>query len=498
MQARFGNSEHLTQKKCFSIITRKDSPCESCPVIKSLKDKKVHTCDVKTMVTPSGKIKYFKITATPILNKDGEVENVLESFVDITEKRKRRMKHRIRSVEARRLNEEISKLVENFKKIENRHSARLKLATKELDTIYKLGNRIISSLDVKEILKSIVETVPELLRMSGCVVRIFEGSRKKLILEAASGVSKSFKQSARILPAGEGISGIVANMKKPMVIKDISKDARIKYHGECLRESMHSLLAVPIIFKNTVLGVIIAFSRKIKNFKASEVNLLSTFAAHVAIALNNAMMYEKVHLNYYNTIMTLVKTIEARDPYTCGHSERVTGYALKLAHKLNLSKEEIDILMYSGKLHDIGKIAIPDFILRKKSKLTPTEWAEIESHPVIGSEMIVHLSFLKDCIPLIRHHHERYDGNGYPDKLRENNIPFLARILSIADAFDAMTSERPYRRSLTLEQAKEEIKFNSKTQFDPDLAEVFLSIIEESSDVQIINNGSCVKFDIAS
>ena len=144
-------------------------------------------------------------------------------------------------------------------------------------------------------------------------------------------------------------------------------------------------------------------------------------------------------------ILALIRAVEARDAYTRGHSERVTAYAAKIAKRLKLDADSRELLLYAGKLHDIGKIAIPDLILNKKSALNADERAAIEAHPAKGVEMINSLKFLKRCFPLIRHHHERYDGNGYPDRLRGDQIPFLARILSVADAFDAMTSERPTR-----------------------------------------------------
>lgn len=373
------------------------------------------------------------------------------------------------------------------KKPTNRHSEKLRLAHEELKTIYEFGNRLISSLDVNEVLCSIVKIVPKLLRVSGCIVGTVDETKTILRLEATSGVSSRFQKEVRLISIGEGISGTVAKTGIPIAISDLSKDKRVKYRKECAREGMRSLLATPITFKTKVLGVIIAFSKKVKHFNGSEINLLSTFAAHVAIALNNAMLYDKVHLSYYSTIATLVKTMEARDPYTCGHSERVTNYAIKIAKEIKLCEDDIELLLYAGKLHDVGKIATPDFILKKTSALTADERVEIEAHPVKGIEMIAALKFLRKCFPLIRHHHERYDGKGYPDNLKGGEIPFLARILSIADAFDAMTSKRPYRRGLKIDEAVEEIKRNSETQFDPQLAKLFISILQEQPDFKIPN-----------
>ncbi len=363
-------------------------------------------------------------------------------------------------------------------KAESSQSAGLKLANEQLETISHIGNKLISSLNFEDVLNTIVRSVPKFLGASGCVVRIVDKEGKNLRLEAAYGVSDEFKRSVDLLPVGEGVSGSAMSARLSIALCEISTDRRVKFHRECVNEGIRSLLAVPILYKKGVLGVIVAFSRKKRCFGRSEKDLLSTFAAHAAIALKNAILHENIHLSYYNTISALVKTIEARDPYTCGHSERVTNYAIKIARKISLGRDAIESLLYGGKLHDIGKIAIPDFILKKKSRLNALEISAIQDHPARGIEMVANLQFLKGCFPVILHHHERYDGAGYPDGLQGDDIPLLARILSVADAFDAMTSERPYRKSFAVEDAVDEI---SKTQFDPELSKVFIALLRESN-----------------
>lgn len=383
------------------------------------------------------------------------------------------------------------------KRVKQRHISNLKLAKEQLDTISKIGNKLTSTLDAGEILHSIVRSVPKFLKASGCVVRIIEDNKVSLRLEAAFGVSDIFRERVSILPIGEGISAHVIRKKQAVVIPEIESDRRFKFHVECLREGMQSLMAVPIIYKKDVLGVIAAFSRRKRKFGKPEIDLLSTFAVHAAIALNNAMLHKNIHLSYYSTISALVKTIEARDPYTCGHSERVTNYAIKIAKKINLGRSAIETLLYGGKLHDIGKIAIPDFILNKKTSLNEFEMSAIQDHPVRGIEMVTNLRFLKKCFPVILHHHERYDGRGYPDGLRGKDIPLLARILSVADAFDAMTSERPYRRSFDIDDAVDEIKKNSSTQFDPKLSKIFIELLRESN-LQLLSKRRAPAIPLAS
>ena len=205
---------------------------------------------------------------------------------------------------------------------------------------------------------------------------------------------------------------------------------------------------------------------------------MKVFASQVAIALQEARHYEDIHKNYFDTMHALVLAEETRDPYTRGHTERVTKYAISIGRSLNLSLSELEVLRYAGEVHDIGKISIPDFILGKPGKLTPAERAMIELHPVRGAELLEPLEFLKPALPAVRHHHERYDGTGYPDGLEKEKIPLLARILACADAFDAMTSDRPYRRrKLTTEEALAEIKNNVGSQFDPRVAHSFIHLL---------------------
>lgn len=196
------------------------------------------------------------------------------------------------------------------------------------------------------------------------------------------------------------------------------------------------------------------------------------------INLELANTYDKLEKAYLDSIETLRYTVEAKDPYTRGHSDRVAEYSVLIGQKLNLCEEDLKTLRVGGLFHDIGKIGIPDSILLKDSKLTDDEYSEIKNHPSIGAHILCNAEVFKDIIPIVKHHHERYDGRGYPGKLQGEDIPYFARISAIADAFDAMTSKRTYRNSLPIEIVREEIEKNLGTQFDPQLGRIFLDIID--------------------
>lgn len=192
--------------------------------------------------------------------------------------------------------------------------------------------------------------------------------------------------------------------------------------------------------------------------------------------------YEKLEKAYLDSIQTLRYTVEAKDPYTRGHSDRVSEFSVLIGENLNMSEEDLKTLRVGGLFHDIGKIGIPDSILLKESKLTDDEYSQIKNHPSIGAHILCNAEVFKDIIPIVKHHHERYDGNGYPGKLKGEEIPFMARIAAVADTFDAMTSKRTYRNALDIEVVKSEIERCSGTQFDPQIAKVFLDILNNDYD----------------
>ena len=191
---------------------------------------------------------------------------------------------------------------------------------------------------------------------------------------------------------------------------------------------------------------------------------------------------ELLEKSYLESIEVLRKTVEVKDVYTRGHSDRVSEYSLLIGEKLNLPPEQMKTLKIGALFHDIGKIGIPDAILLKTDKLTDDEYSEIKNHPAIGAHILSNASIFADIIPIVKHHHERYDGKGYPARLAGEDIPYLARIVAVADTFDAMTSRRSYRQALDFDYTTNEIERCKGTQFDPAIADVFLEILRTNQD----------------
>ena len=198
--------------------------------------------------------------------------------------------------------------------------------------------------------------------------------------------------------------------------------------------------------------------------------------------------YQKLQDSYLESIQTLRYTVEAKDSYTRGHSDRVSEFSVLLGKHLGLSDQDLEHLRLGGLFHDIGKIGVPDIILQKNSKLTDDEYSQIKQHPNIGVHILSNATIFNDILPIVEHHHEKFDGTGYPKNLAGNDIPYLARIAAIADSFDAMASRRAYRDSLPLDVIISEFERCKGTQFDPQMADVFLDILknhyEEIKEIQ--------------
>lgn len=253
-------------------------------------------------------------------------------------------------------------------------------------------------------------------------------------------------------------------------------------------ERVESGVILPLINEyRQSLGIIYIESRNFEN----EIKLLEIYANQAASALNNAFLHSLVNtkneeLNktyadlkrtYIDTIEALRLTVDARDEYTCGHSDRVAYFSRKVGEGFGLPAEELDLLSTAGVFHDIGKIGTADDILKKFNELTTAEYGVIKQHPLKGAHILSALSMFQDVVPLVKYHHEWIDGSGYPEGLKGDEIPFLAKIITVADAFDAMTSNRRYRLKLDMKHAKTQLTEGAGTQFDPAVVEMFIKVI---------------------
>ncbi|MCE1247724.1 MAG: GAF domain-containing protein [Firmicutes bacterium] len=346
----------------------------------------------------------------------------------------------------------------------------------ELSALFDLSATIVSSLDRREVLKKIMENAIALLNAAAGSLMLFNEGDQLLEIEVGVGLPEHVIRDTKVR-IGEGISGKVARERKPRLLKKGLQTQDSK-SGRDNRE-FPSALCVPMIFQDKFIGVInVKEKNDGSNFDGSDLELLTMLAGQAAIAIENAELHNKLRDLFVNSIKALANAIEARDAYTRGHSERVTEYSVKLADYMGYDGEEIDKIRYAALLHDIGKINIKEEILNKPGKLTKEEYEIMCEHPGFGAKIMGHVKEFQSILPYMYHHHERYASGGYPDGVRGEEIPLPARIIALADAFDAMTTDRPYRKALDTDFSVNEIKKNSGTQFDPLVVEAFVRLVE--------------------
>ena len=239
-----------------------------------------------------------------------------------------------------------------------------------------------------------------------------------------------------------------------------------------------SLICAPLMIRNSILGILSIRKKKNREvFNKKDLHHILSLTKRASLNLENKILYESIYSSIMDTLKSLISSIEARDHYTEQHCQRVTELSIRIAASMHCSEKDIESLKIAGILHDVGKIAVPDSILLKPDGLTQEEYLIIKNHPAIGENILKPVVLLDKERIVIQCHHERWDGKGYPLGISGNDIPFLARILAVADSFDAMTNNRPYRMALPIEKAVEELIKNKNTQFDPDIVEAFIKII---------------------
>lgn len=346
---------------------------------------------------------------------------------------------------------------------------------KRLALLSQLSQVLNSTLDPKEIRRRTMEAATRLMKAEvGSLLLVHEENRR-LYFEVALGEREEDLKTIS-LNFGEGIAGWVAQHGKPLIVNSPGKDPRFfKGVDERTEFKTRNIICVPVRVKEKTIGVLEAVNKKGKGrFNKEDLFLLISLADQVAIALDNSRLYQELEEMFFQTAKSLADAIEKRDPHTGGHTQRVTLYSQATAKYLPLTPLEKKWVKITSVLHDIGKIGIEDYILKKPKPLSPREFEIIKRHSIMGAEIIQHIRQLREIIPGVKYHHEQVDGKGYPDGLRGKDIPILAKIIAVADTYDAMTTDRPYRKAMDKKIAIEELKRCSGTQLDGEVVEAFI------------------------
>jgi putative nucleotidyltransferase with HDIG domain len=342
-------------------------------------------------------------------------------------------------------------------------------------TLLYVGNAISSSLNPDTVLQEVLDKAIRLLDAQKGSLMLIDDETCELRIVNACGLSWEIIEYTRI-KLGEGIAGRVAKEGEPLLLRKGIKVTNS--HSDKTGEELPSAISVPVKIKDKIIGVLnISDHIKKENFNADHVGILQMFATQAAIAIENSRLHRELKELFVGSVKALINAIEARDPYTKGHSIRVTHYSSKIAQALKMKAEEVENIQYAALLHDIGKINVKDEILLKPGKLSEEERHAIEEHPNYGALIMKPVKAFQRILPFLYYHHEKYAGSGYPTQLKGDKIPVESRIIAVADSFDAMTSDRPYRRALTIEDALKELERNAGTQFDPNIVNVFVELV---------------------
>ncbi len=409
------------------------------------------------------------------LKKEHEIAKMQEKLRYKAELEALNAQLKARVSELENANNQIEMMVKDIEE-KNFH---LEKAVDRLKILYRISRCLTTVLNPDDVIKMIVEKSAQIMKAKTGSLMLMNDTKDALYIKYAIGMDENIVKNT-LVKVGDSIAGWVAREAKPLIVKNIETDERFKKISKDKYET-RSLISSPVIIKGEVVGVL-NVNNKIdgSEFTEDELELLNTLAGQTAVSLENAKLYTDLQKSYFDTIRALVNAIEAKDKYTRGHSERVTCYALEIGKRLNLSPKRLEILQHASILHDIGKIGTDLNILNKTGFLTIEEFEVVKEHPLVGSQILDPISFLDEVKSIIAEHHERYDGKGYPLGKKGVEISLESRIIAICDAFDAMTSDRPYRKALSKETALEEIKRCAGTQFDPQLVDIFACVLEEN------------------
>ncbi len=377
---------------------------------------------------------------------------------------RRVMRERALLLDNLRLSEELSQ-----KQAVERLCCELERKMREQSFCYAINDRLARVSEIERLYQQVVDLADELTGAPRIGLLVLDPDTGDLVLVAAKGGIKE-GVGRRVGEVGLGLAG--AALLQGRAVTRRSLKGRRDWPGGGGRAA-----AVPLHIKEEPFGVLVVAGRQ-QAFSDQEMRLLCFLGEKAALCVENLALYESVMQNLHATLRALVGAIEAKDSYTEQHSKRVTALAVAIAEEMGCSEEELEALRFAGHLHDIGKIGIRDHILLKPGKLNGEEYAMVKAHPVIGQSIVRHLGLLPLEQDIIRHHHEAWDGSGYPDGLAGEEIPLLSRILAVADAYDAMTSDRPYRKAKSRLESLEELRCNRYKQFDGRVVEACLRVLE--------------------
>ena len=336
----------------------------------------------------------------------------------------------------------------------------------QLTLLYTSSAEVGAVHDVGAICQHVLDQVSGQVPSEAVAVLLLDEETGHTRVAAARGeLSHAFHVPMPGMP--NGVLPHVLDTGEPTLVCDIPRPAEA---------DTSCVLCVPLIANERLMGAVCARDKLSgAEYLAGDAKLVGAMASQTAIALSNAMLFRDVKSLFLGTVRSLASAVDAKDPYTLGHSQRVTQYALAIARELGLSTSECEDLQLAALLHDVGKIGLPDEILLKAGRLTEDEWVQVRKHPIWGEEILRPIKQLRRVASWIRHEHERWNGSGYPDGLKRDHIPLPSRVIAVADAFDALTSDRSYRRAVSVREAIAILESAAGSEYDSAVVGAFLA-----------------------
>jgi len=345
----------------------------------------------------------------------------------------------------------------------------------EYENLFEIGGRLAGTLDVQLVLERALENAESVCRAETSSIWELDEEHRELFFRVVRGKAAGAIRNLRV-PVGEGIVGSVARSGEAEMVNDVASDPR--WRGDVSFFHTRAILTIPLVAEGRVIGVMQLLNPEGRErFTEGDLRRMSLFAGILAHPLQNARLHTAQQRQYFNMVTALAETLDKRDPYTGGHVRRVVAYSMLLGAEMKLDRSALKDLWLASTLHDVGKIATPDRILSKPSPLDQEEVEIMKRHPVDGAAIVSHLAN-PAVLQGVRNHHERLDGKGYPDHIAGDQLPLVARIIAVADTYDAMTTSRPYRAGLPAEKAAREIVASAGTQLCPNVVDVFQSLYE--------------------
>ncbi|HKP54965.1 MAG TPA: HD domain-containing phosphohydrolase [Chloroflexia bacterium] len=362
-----------------------------------------------------------------------------------------------------------------------------------LSRLYEIVRSLASITELDRLLNQIVASTADMLEAHGAALLLAENESGNLKVEVTSGRNIAHFKNSVLSVDDRSVEGRVAQIGEPCIENLVEYSSYLfGQAGQLTENKARKLVCVPLKVQERVTGVLEVLDKNSgKDFNEEDVKLLEALADTASVAIENVRLYEEekrqaqllthayeeLQNTYKATLQALTGLLDLRDDETHGHSLRVVAYTLRLAQEMGIDDPERLRNMEQGALlHDVGKVGVADSVLRKTAKLDDIEWMEMKGHPELGYRMLKDIDFLKEALTIVRYHHERWNGSGYPKGLKGEQIPLDARIFAVIDAFDAITSDRPYSRARSYEQATEIIIRDSGVLFDPQVVEAFLRV----------------------